>query len=63
MVAVAHEKVGHTGQGLWHHKGMQLPAVHPARRERPNPVGASGVDGRAHGGRAYPGLGARRARG
>jgi phage head maturation protease len=21
-----HEKVGHTGQGLWHHKGMQLPA-------------------------------------
>jgi HK97 family phage prohead protease len=21
-----HEKVGHTGQGLWHHKGWQLPA-------------------------------------
>lgn len=21
-----HEKVGHTNQGLWHHKGMQLPA-------------------------------------
>jgi hypothetical protein len=24
--AVGHEKVGHTNQGLWHHKGMQLPA-------------------------------------
>jgi hypothetical protein len=23
---VTHEKVGHTNQGLWHHKGMQLPA-------------------------------------
>lgn len=26
LAAVTHEKVGHTGQGLWHHKGMQLPA-------------------------------------
>ncbi len=25
-MALAHEKVGHTEQGLWHHKGMQLPA-------------------------------------
>ncbi len=25
-MALAHEKVGHTQQGLWHHKGMQLPA-------------------------------------
>ena len=25
-MAVGHEKVGHTGQGLWHHKDMQLPA-------------------------------------
>lgn len=25
-MALAHEMVGHTGQGLWHHKGMQLPA-------------------------------------
>jgi HK97 family phage prohead protease len=25
-MALAHEKVGHTSQGLWHHKGMQLPA-------------------------------------
>jgi HK97 family phage prohead protease len=24
--ALAHEKVGHTGKGLWGHKGMQLPA-------------------------------------
>lgn len=24
--AVGHEKVGHTNQGLWHQKGMQLPA-------------------------------------
>jgi len=23
---MTHEKVGHTEQGLWHHKGMQLPA-------------------------------------
>lgn len=23
---MGHEKVGHTGQGLWHHKGWQLPA-------------------------------------
>lgn len=28
MVAtVTHEKVGHTGQGLWKHKGWQLPAL------------------------------------
>jgi phage head maturation protease len=26
MAGVGHEKVGHTGQGLWHHKGWQLPA-------------------------------------
>src|SRR6266702_5979340 len=25
-MALAHEKVGHTEQGLWHHKGLQLPA-------------------------------------
>jgi phage head maturation protease len=25
-MALAHEKVGHTEQGLWHHKGVQLPA-------------------------------------
>jgi phage head maturation protease len=25
-MALAHEKVGHTGQGLWHHKSLQLPA-------------------------------------
>jgi hypothetical protein len=25
-VALTHERVGHTEQGLWHHKGMQLPA-------------------------------------
>ncbi len=25
-MALTHEKLGHTGQGLWHHKGMQLPA-------------------------------------
>jgi HK97 family phage prohead protease len=25
-MALVHEKVGHTEQGLWHHKGMQLPA-------------------------------------
>lgn len=25
-MALAHEKVGHTDQGLWHHKNMQLPA-------------------------------------
>jgi phage head maturation protease len=25
-MALTHEKVGHTGQGLWHHKRMQLPA-------------------------------------
>jgi len=24
---LAHEKVGHTAQGLWHHKNMQLPAL------------------------------------
>lgn len=24
--ATIHEKVGHTEQGLWHHKGWQLPA-------------------------------------
>lgn len=23
---LAHEQVGHTGKGLWHHKGLQLPA-------------------------------------
>lgn len=27
-LAMTHEKVGHTDQGLWHHKGMQLPAYH-----------------------------------
>ncbi len=26
MAGVGHENVGHTGQGLWHHKGWQLPA-------------------------------------
>ncbi len=26
LAAVTHEKVGHTNQGLWHHKNMQLPA-------------------------------------
>jgi phage head maturation protease len=26
MAGLGHEKVGHTGQGLWHHKGWQLPA-------------------------------------
>jgi len=26
MAGLAHEKVGHTEQGLWHHKGWQLPA-------------------------------------
>lgn len=26
MAGPGHEKVGHTGQGLWHHKGWQLPA-------------------------------------
>ena len=26
LAQVTHEKVGHTNQGLWHHKGMQLPA-------------------------------------
>ena len=26
MAGVGHEKVGHTGQGLWHHAGWQLPA-------------------------------------
>jgi hypothetical protein len=26
LAALTHEKVGHTGQGLWHHKGRQLPA-------------------------------------
>jgi HK97 family phage prohead protease len=26
MAGLSHEKVGHTGQGLWHHKGWQLPA-------------------------------------
>lgn len=26
-MALAHEKVGHTEQGLWHHKGWQLPAL------------------------------------